>query len=185
MIEWVKGDEKGHVVTRLDRQKNTIVTRSGESHKADVINIVPSQKAGKIAHTAGLTNKTGWCEINQRTFQSNLNKDVYVIGDASIAKPMPKAGFAASVQAKICAAAIVQHLKGEKMPEPIYINTFYSFISPKYAISDAEVYRLKSGKIKKIAGEASPLKASKRFRKKEANYARGWYSAITAEAFSS
>jgi sulfide dehydrogenase [flavocytochrome c] flavoprotein subunit len=39
-----------------------------------VINIVPPQKAGHIAQTSGLASKSGWCEVNQRTFESVKRK---------------------------------------------------------------------------------------------------------------
>lgn len=182
MIEWVAGSQGG-TIERVDTKTMAVFSRFGESYKGDVINLIPPQKAGKIAQIARLANKQGWCPVNQRTFETVKQKGIHVIGDASIAGAMPKSGFAASSQARICAAAIVSDLRGQKMPEPTYNNTCYSFIGPKYAISVAAVYRLKGGQITRVSGGVSPTGAKKRFRLNEANYAKGWYKAITAEAF--
>ena len=57
--------------------------------KADVLNVIPPQKAGKIAFAAGLTNDSGWCPINLHTFESTIKKNIHVSGDASIAKAIP------------------------------------------------------------------------------------------------
>jgi len=54
---------------------------------------------------------------------------------------MPKSGFSANSQAKVCAAAIVSRFNQIDMPEPTYNNTCYSLLGPDYAISVAAVYR--------------------------------------------
>jgi sulfide dehydrogenase [flavocytochrome c] flavoprotein subunit len=79
----------------------------------------------------------GWCPVDQRTFASTLQLDVHVIGDACIAGKMPKSGFAANSQAKVCAAAIVNELGGTPMPDPSYVNTCYSLVAPDYGISES------------------------------------------------
>ncbi|MGM0680197.1 MAG: FAD-dependent oxidoreductase, partial [Pseudomonadota bacterium] len=111
MIEWVSGDAGGRII-RVDAAGKTLYNELGEGHSGSVINFIPPQKAGKIAHDAGLVDKTGWCPVDQRTFESTLHANVHVIGDASIAGSMPKSGFAANSQGKVCAAAIVSALHG-------------------------------------------------------------------------
>jgi len=180
MIEWVKDSP----VVRAGNKTMEIFTASGESYKGDVINLIPPQQAATILEHAGLTNKKGWSDVNQKTFESKRQKDVYVIGDSSIAGDMPKTGHAANSQAKVCAAAIVSSLDGIKMPEPSYSSSIYSLLGPKYAISLAAVYRLSNEKISKVSGGHSPLKAKKKIRLKEAQYAAGWYKSITADMFS-
>ena len=185
MIEWVSGDEGGRIDT-VDVKTRTINTESGDSFKSDVVNLIPPQKAAKIVADAGLTNSDGWCRVNQRTFESKIKKDIHVIGDASIAGKMPKSGFAANSQGKVCAAAIVAELHNIKMPEPSYVNTCYSLVSPDYGISVAAVYRFnESDGIYKVKGSGgvSPLDADAQFRKNEASYAEGWYDSITLDAF--
>src|SRR5690606_11977759 len=106
MIEWVPMSKDGKVV-RVDAAKRAVETEFGQSHVADVLNIVPPQKAGAIAELAGVTNESGWVPVKPESFESSLVPDVYVVGDASIAAPMPKSGFCANAQGKVAAAAIV------------------------------------------------------------------------------
>ncbi|MFO7594516.1 MAG: FCSD flavin-binding domain-containing protein [Pseudomonadota bacterium] len=184
MIEWVKGSEGG-VIEEVDVKGRQLFNQLGDPFKADVINLIPPQKAGAIAQQAGLTDNSGWCPVDQRTFASSLHPDIHVIGDASLAGSMPKSGYAASSQAKVCAMAVVAALQGVEMPEPSYVNTCYSLVTPDYGISVAAVYRLSNGAIIGVegAGGVSPLEADMEFRHKEADYARGWYASITADIF--
>ena len=183
MIEWVSAS-KGGRVDEIDVATRTLYTESGDRHKADVVNFIPPQKAGLIAHSAGLTNDDGWCYVNQRTFESKIHKDIHIIGDASIAGKMPKSGFAANSQGKVCAAAIVSSLRGIAMPDPSYVNTCYSLLSPDYGISVAAVYRYDKDKgILKTGGGVSPIQADKNYRLQEARYAKGWYDSITMDTF--
>ena len=183
MIEWVSAS-KGGRIDEVDVATRTLHTESGDEHKADVLNLIPPQKAGSIAYQAGLTNDDGWCYVDQRTFESKVHKDIHVIGDASIAGKMPKSGFAANSQGKVCAAAIVSSLRGLEMPDPSYVNTCYSLLSPDYGISVAAVYRYSKDKgIYKTGGGVSPLDADEAYRLQEARYAKGWYDSITADTF--
>ena len=184
MIEWVKGTDGGRIY-RVNAASRTLYPEIGDPVTADVINFIPPQKAGAIVHTAGLVNADGWCPVDQRTFASTLQPNIHVIGDASIAGKMPKSGFAANSQAKVCAAAIVSELGDTLMPDPSYVNTCYSLVAPDYGISVAAVYRLQDGKIVKVegAGGVSPMDAPDEYRRNEARYARGWYQSITQDAF--
>lgn len=183
MIEWVSGSSGGRI-DEIDVNTRTLFTESGDSHRGDVVNFIPPQKAGLIAAASGLTNNDGWCPVNQRTFESNKHKHVHIIGDASIAGKMPKSGFAANSQGKVCAAAIVSSLRGFHMPEPSYVNTCYSLVSPDYGISVAAVYRYGEDKgIYKTGGGVSPEDVDATYRLQEARYAEGWYDSITMDAF--
>ena len=186
MIEWVSSS-KGGRIDFIDVKNRTIHTEAGDKHKGAVINLIPPQKAGAIVHTAGLTNNDGWCPVNQRTFESLVHAGIHIIGDASVAGKMPKSGFAANSQGKVCAAAIVSAIHDVPMPDPSYVNTCYSLVSPDYGISVAAVYRYSKDKgIYKVKGSGgvSPKDANVEFRKKEARYAVGWYDSITSDAFS-
>lgn len=184
MIEWVAGTSGG-IVTGVDAQSRSAITELGDRHAADVLNMIPPQKANAIAHRAGLVDDSGWCPVDQRTFESTMHKGVHVIGDAAIAGALPKSGFAASSEAKVCAAYIVSELNGNTMPEPSYVNTCYSLVGPHYGISVAMVYALQDGKIAGVegAGGVSPADADADFRQREAQYARGWYDSISKDAW--
>ena len=183
MIEWVSG-AGGGIIEGIDPQSKTLIGQVDE-YKGDVINLIPAQKAGKIAHVAGLTDDSGWCPVDQRTFESTIHKDVYVIGDASIAGKMPKSGYAANSQGKVCAAAIVAAINGEEAGEPSYVNTCYSIIAPEWGISVAAVYQLVDGQIVGVegAGGLSPMDATAESRAVEAQYARSWFKNITSDMF--
>lgn len=178
MIEWVNDQVEG-----ADPQSMTLAARSGQKYSGDIINLIPPQQAGELALRAGLADASGWCPVNQKTFESVVSEDVHVIGDACIAGAMPKTGHAASSQAKICAAAIVAGLRAEALPDAPCSTSIYSFINPEYAISTAAVYRLTDGVFREVSGGISPKDAPSRVRAKEASYARGWYRAITSEMF--
>lgn len=141
MIEWVS-KSAGGTVARVDVKKMELENDNGFTYKGDVINVIPPHRAGKIAQVSGLADKSGWCPINQTTFESTKQKDIHVIGDAAIAGKMPKSGYAAGSQGKVCAAAVVAELGGLNMPEPSYVNTCYSLVAPDYGISVAAVYRI-------------------------------------------
>ena len=181
MIDYHNVDNDG-VVQRVD-VKNMTLQGDFDKYKGDVINFIPPQQAGKIAQASGLADATGWCPVDHKTFESNLQKDVHVIGDASIAAPMPKSGFAASTQAKVCAAAVAKLLAGKMPGEPKFVNTCYSLVAPEYGISVAMVYGYDNGKIFKVKGSGglSPSGADDAFRQQEALYAEGWYKSIVSD----
>jgi NADPH-dependent 2,4-dienoyl-CoA reductase/sulfur reductase-like enzyme len=180
-LEWV-GLSKGGKVNSVDAGEMTLVT-DFERYKGDVVNVIPPQKAGRIADLAGITNNTGWCPINPETFESTLQPNIHVVGDATIAGAMPKSAFTANAQAKVCAAAAVKLLAGEKPDEPLLINTCYSLVAPDYGISVANLYRPKDGVLVDAGGGVSPLNASAAFRAQEAAFADGWFKTITEEVF--
>ena len=182
MIEWVKQSDDGQVV-RVDAKNLTVETAFGTQHKADVLNVIPPQKAGFIADRAGVTNASGWVPVKPESFASTQVKDVYVLGDATIAAPMPKSGFAANTQGKVAAAAIAAELTGKPLPTAAYANTCYSLIGTDYGISVAGVYRSEAGKLIEVdgSGGVSPANANADFRKLEADYGAAWYKAISAD----
>lgn len=183
MIEW-RASTAGGKVVRVDPKAMTVETELGQE-KGAVINVIPPQSAGQIAIQAGLTNDKGWCPVDYTTFESTIHKGIHVIGDACIAGKMPKSGFAANNQGKICAAAIATMLAGGTPVEPLLVNTCYSLISPDYGITIAGVYKPSSDGLVEVQGSGgvSPANAPADFRKREAEYAVGWYQSIMSDIF--
>ena len=185
MIEWVAGS-KGGTVSGID-VKGMTVDAALDKHKGDVINLIPAQKAGKIASDAGLTNDKGWCPVNVQTFESSIHKGIHVIGDAAIATEMPKSGYAANSQAKVAAQAVIDLLNGREPGTPSYINTCYSILGKDYAVSVAAVYTLNKAENKivgvKGAGGLTPKDASPADLKREVSYAHSWFNNITQDMF--
>src|ERR1700704_4758506 len=73
MIERVSLSQGGRV-TSVDPAANAIVTDFG-NYTAQVANVIPPQKAGRIAEIAGAADNTGWCPIGPLTFASKLFAD--------------------------------------------------------------------------------------------------------------
>jgi len=184
MIEWHGQQEEAGVVS-VNAGNNSITTAFGDEIKADVLNVIPAQKAGKIAFAAGLTNDKGWCPIDLLTFESTMHPNIHVIGDAAIAKGMPKSGYAANSEAKVCAASIVALLNGHEPGTPSYVNTCYSIAGKDYGFSVAAVYRLAEdrSKIVKVSGGLTPGDASAEQLKREVLYAHSWFKNITSDIF--
>lgn len=113
-----------------------------DSVQADVLNVIPPQRAGKVAELAGVINvDKRWCEVDFRSYESTAVKDVHVIGDA-VASTLPKSGHIANVQAKVCAAAVIALLHEQDVePEPVFGNTCYSFTDGEKAGHVAAVFR--------------------------------------------
>jgi len=179
MIEWV-GKEQGGTVSALDPSSGTVKAEAGDFH-GDVINIIPPQKAGKIAHIADLVDGD-WCPVDKRTFESERHPGIYVLGDASSAAKMPKSAYAANSQAKVAVAAILARFAGQQPGEPTYVNTCYSIIAEEHGISVAAVYRLsEDGKVITTiegSGGLSPMDASAEHRKREVTYAHSWFQNV-------
>jgi NADPH-dependent 2,4-dienoyl-CoA reductase/sulfur reductase-like enzyme len=183
LVEWVALSAGGKV-TAVDPAAMTLET-DFDRVKADVANVIPPQKAGRIADLAGVTDRSGWCPIDPVTFASTLHPDIHVVGDASIAGAMPKSAFAANAQAKVCAAAVATLLAGGAPAEPRLINTCYSLVAPDYGISVAGVYHPANGQLVDVEGSGgtSPVDAPTSTRVEEARLANAWFKTITAEVF--
>ena len=182
-IEWVAAKDGGKV-TRVDAKTNTLYV-GDTAHKVDVANVIPAQQAGAIAIKAGLTDDKGWCPIDGRTFESTMHKGIHVIGDASVAAPLPKSGYAANSEGKTCAAAVVALLNGEEPGDPSLVNTCYSIVGPNDAISVAMVYDLKEGKLSKVKGSGglTPADSSPEMRAREVEYAYSWFENIKNDSW--
>lgn len=188
LIEWhgTTQDEINGVV-EVNAASMKVTTGSLNTVKGDVINIIPEHRAGKVAFMADVVDGD-WCPVNKKTFESTKHKGIHVIGDASIASKMPKSGYSANSQAKVCAAAVVAMLAGkEDGGVPSYINTCYSILGKDYGISIAAVYRLneKENMIAPVEGSGglTPMDASAEAKRREVEYAYSWYNNITADVF--
>jgi sulfite dehydrogenase len=115
-----------------------------EDVKADVLNIIPQQRAGDLARTSGLVNLNGrWVGVDWLTLESTAAPGIHVIGDATFSAPaMPKSGHMANQQAKVAASAIISLLKGEPVNQaPVVMNTCYSFVTAKDVVHVASVHQ--------------------------------------------
>src|SRR5262249_57019211 len=99
----------GGKVTSVEPASKTVVTDFAR-HQAAVANIIPPQKAGRIAELAQVADRSGWCPVDAMTFESKQQQNIHVIGDAAIMGPIPKSAFSANPQAEVSAAAIATRL---------------------------------------------------------------------------
>lgn len=183
MIEWISIPD--NPVVQVDVKNKAVETDFGDRYQADVLNIIPPQKAGNIAEQAGLTDASGWCPVNHSSCESTIHADIHVIGDASIHHPLPKSAFAASSEAKVCAFAVINRLNDRELLEPSWINTCYSLITPQHGISVAMVYKLsKEGAVIEVKGSGGvTANSDKQTVYLESKYARFWYESITKDTF--
>lgn len=156
------------------------VTTEFEVVKADVLNIIPPQRAGKPAQMAQLNNvDKRWCEVDFLTYESKLVSNVHVIGDA-VSAALPKSAHMATNQAKVCANAIVQLMAGlAPDPMPVFANTCYSYVSDKSAMHVANVYRYDEMKRIMVSAEGGGVSAAPS--EQEGAYAAAWATNIWSD----
>jgi len=182
MIERI-GLSQGGRVTSVDPSNMTIVTEFG-NYTPDVANVIPPQRAGHIAETAGATDATGWCPIDPVSFESKLVPNIHVIGDACLGGGIPKSASAASTQGKACATAIVNLLAGRAPESPRLTGVCYNIVAPAYGFSLVGNYQPKGDIFAEVEGGAtSPVDAPRELRTREAAEAERWFQTITAETF--
>ena len=147
-----------------------------EDVKADVLNVIPPQRAGDLARSAGLINVNNrWAGVDWLTMESTAVKGVHVLGDATFPAPlMPKSGHMANQHAKVAAAAIISLLKGEAVnATPVVMNTCYSFVTASDVVHVASVhqYDAKDKTFKTVPGSGGVSAAASQL---EGRYALSW-----------
>jgi sulfide dehydrogenase [flavocytochrome c] flavoprotein chain len=151
-----------------------------ESVTADVLNVIPPQRAGKVAQMLGLANiDARWCEVDFLTYESRVLPNTYVVGDA-VSAGLPKSAHMATSQARVCASAIVAAFSQTAPdPMPVFANTCYSFVSDKLAMHVAHVYRYDV--TKKLMLPADGGGVSEAPSELEGNYAYDWANNIWSD----
>ncbi len=174
-----------HKATAVDARAGLIKFEVQEDVKANVINALPSMRAGLIAVQTGLNNQANsrWCGVNYQTFESTAAKDVHVLGDSiQIAPAMPKSGHMANSHGKVAAAAIVAQLSGWAVnPAPMLTNTCYSFTDNKNVVHVASVHEYVAAErtFKTVAGSGGLSPAPTEL---EGVYAMNWAQNIWADS---
>jgi hypothetical protein len=181
MIEWLDPETHGGIkninVDTMEFETDI------ETFKADAASVVPAQRAGAIAMNAGV-NKGDWCPIVATSMQSQADENIYVLGDASIAKSMPKSGFSANSQAKVAANHIRGSLTGSKIFPARYSNTCWSLVSTNNGIKVGASYKGGTEKIDVTSKFVSKTGESAELRKATYEESIGWYEGITSDMFS-
>jgi NADPH-dependent 2,4-dienoyl-CoA reductase/sulfur reductase-like enzyme len=175
----------GGNVSSVDPATLTIKT-DFEDYTAAVANVIPPQQAADIAARAGVADRTGWCPIEPMAFESTLQPGIHVLGDAALMGAMPKAAYAAAVQGKVCAAAVVARLRERTPEEPQLDNRCYSLAAPDWGFVETNKYRPENGLLTALPGavNTSPLGAKPAVRAAEASEDEAWFRSLTRELFS-
>jgi NADPH-dependent 2,4-dienoyl-CoA reductase/sulfur reductase-like enzyme len=175
-------DLDDHSLKLVDTKSMEVTTVAGLKIKAAVANIIPPQRAGDIAQLAGCT-EGDWCPIKPENFESTKAKDIYVIGDASIAGEMPKSAFSANSQAKSVSNDIEALLANKPKYPSRYRNTCWSMLGPGSSVKIGANYAAKDGKIAALTTFISKTGEDSLSREKSFKESSGWYAGIVAEVF--
>ena len=168
-----------NVLVEVDVATKTVKTDL-ETVRANVLNIIPPQRAGKPAQMAGLLEADyPWCDVSFLSYESKLVPNIHVIGD-SVASGLPKSAHMATSQARVCASAIVALMSGQMPdPAPVFANTCYSYVNDKQAMHVANVYRYDAGKKIMVAAEGGGVSTSPS--EQEGRYASAWAANILSD----
>ena len=178
MVDWI-GEDFGGGEVSVDPGAMT-VSIDGEVTKVDVCNVIPAMKAGRIAELAGVTDGN-WAPVNAADMSTKADPDIHVLGDAASQGDMPKSGFSANSQAKVCANAVRGALTGSKVFPAKFSNTCWSLIAPDDGVKVGATYEATPEKIAKVDGFISQTGESADVRKATYIESEGWYTGITTD----
>ncbi|MEL6957403.1 MAG: NAD(P)/FAD-dependent oxidoreductase [Pseudomonadota bacterium] len=180
MIERVGPDFGGDMV-EVDPGAMTL-SIDGEVTNVDVCNVIPAMKAGRIADIAGVT-EGNWAPVNAFDLSSKMDENIHVLGDACSQGDMPKSGFSANSQAKVCANAVRGALTGSRVFPARFANTCWSLISEDNGVKVGATYEATEEKIAKVDGFISETGESAEVRAATYQESLGWYDGITTDMF--
>ncbi len=180
MVERV-GPDFGGANVSVDPDAMTI-SIDGEVTKVDVCNVIPAMKAGRIAELAGVTDGN-WAPVSAADMSSKADADIYVLGDSSAQGDMPKSGFSANSQAKVCANAVRGALTGSTIFPAKFSNTCWSLINTNDGVKVGATYEATDEKIAKVDGFVSSTGETDAMRQATYEESVGWYAGITSDMF--
>ena len=163
-----------------------------KSHKYEVLNLMPNNKANPVVEMATLkTTADSFHKVlmNGCSFQNATDNDVYAVGDV-VGHGIPPSGQTAVWAGKQCAAEITARLANKAYELPVKSKTVnagnvcYSMVGdrPEEGIMVTHDFSW-TGKTIKGKGHV-PRAASGKFRSKgTAKALRDWYSGIMADLF--
>ena len=180
MIERV-GPDFGGAEVSVDPGAMT-VTIGGEVTKVDACNVIPAQKAGRIAEVAGITDGN-WAPVNAIDLSSKMDANIHVLGDACAQGDMPKSGFSANSQAKVAANAIRGALTGSRVFPARFSNTCWSLIDTNDGVKVGATYEATPEKIASTSSFVSQTGEDATLRQATYEESLGWYDGITEDMF--
>jgi NADPH-dependent 2,4-dienoyl-CoA reductase/sulfur reductase-like enzyme len=180
MIDWIGPDfGGGNVEVRPDSME---VVVDGEVQAVDVCNVIPAQKAGRIAEIAGVTDGN-WAPVTPTDMRSTVDSNVFILGDASNQGAMPKSGFSANSQAKVAANNVRADLTGSRVFPARYSNTCWSLIGTDDGVKVGASYEPGAERIESVSSFISQVGEDADLRRRTYEESVGWYEGITADIF--
>jgi sulfide dehydrogenase [flavocytochrome c] flavoprotein chain len=170
-------------IASVDTQQMLLNTHGG-ALRADVVNLIPSQRAPELIVKSGLGAPTGgrFAPVDVLSYASTISPKVHVIGDAC-ATTQPKAGHLANQEAKVCADALVRaFVGGPPDPAPVTNSACYSTITRKEAGWLNAVFQYDAAKQAMVPVPAS-FAASKGWSEKNFKQMGKWFDALMADTF--
>ena len=180
MIERI-GPDFGAANTEVRPAEMTVIV-DGVEEKVDACNVIPAQKAGWIAHQAGLT-EGNWAPVMPDSMRSRMDENVFILGDAALQGDMPKSGFSANSQAKVAAMTIRGELTGSNVFPAKYSNTCWSLIATEDGVKVGATYEPTEEKIASTGSFISQTGEDAAVRKQTYEESLGWYAGITSDMF--
>jgi NADPH-dependent 2,4-dienoyl-CoA reductase/sulfur reductase-like enzyme len=175
------GPDFGGDNVEVDPQAMT-VTIDGVVENVDVCNVIPAQRAGGIAFAAGITDGN-WAPVSAYDLSSTMDENIHVLGDSAAQGAMPKSGFSANSQAKVCANAIIAALTDGRAFPPRFSNTCWSLIDTEDGVKVGATYEASDEGIVSTSSFISQVDETPETRAETYRESLGWYDAITEDMF--
>lgn len=171
------------VIDHVDPATRTLFTNTGNV-TADVVNLIPQQRAGALIAKAGLANATGgrFAGVDVLSYESTVAAGVHVLGDSS-ATTQPKAGHIANQEAKVCADALVRLFAGgQPDPAPVTNSACYSTITMSKASWLTAVFQYDPA-TRLMTPVTAASKASLGWNADQFEQMQTWFHALMADTF--
>ena len=170
-------------ISSVDTQQMIVYTNGGPV-QANVVNLIPQQRAGALAIASGLATANGgrFVPVDVLSYASTAAPRVHVIGDAA-ATTQPKAGHIANQEAKVCADALSRIFAGvQPDPAPVTNSACYSTITRTQASWLTAVFQYDPvSKTMKPAAASSV--ASVGWKSGNIQQMNQWFDALMADSF--
>jgi NADPH-dependent 2,4-dienoyl-CoA reductase/sulfur reductase-like enzyme len=180
MVTRIGPDFGGDNVT-VDAEAMTI-SIDGVVENVDVCNVIPGQRAGTIAFAAGITDGN-WAPVSAYDLSSRMDPNIHVLGDSAAQGAMPKSGFSANSQAKVCANAIVAALTDARQFPARFSNTCWSLIGTDDGVKVGATYEASDEGIVSTDSFVSQVGETAEVRAETYRESLDWYEAITTDMF--
>lgn len=184
MIEWLPPSiHEG--IEEVDPTTRTVRAGFGIYRDCALVNVIPAQTAGALAMRSGITDRSGFCPIRPDDMGSTLVPELFVLGDAAQAGPLPKSAYAAVSQSPVVAAALRARLLGEAAPPPTYASLCWSLLAPGDSVSTEGSYAAVNGVLKEVESSVSALREPREKRAANERESQAWFKSASERLFGS